>query len=56
MATTVTTEQAEPAQGPEIADAFTADHQRFWGSFTKFVTMATVAIVVLLILMAIFLT
>ena len=56
MATTVTTEAPEAVQGPEIADAFTADHQRFWGSFTKFVTMATVAVVVLLVLMAFFLT
>ncbi len=56
MATTVTTETSAPAQGPEIADAFTADHQRFWGSFTRFVTIATMAVVVLLILMAVFLT
>ena len=37
------------------ADAFVADRQAFWGSFTRFVTMGTVAIVALLILMAIFL-
>ncbi len=37
------------------AEAFVADRQAFWGSFTRFVTMGTVAIVVLLILMAFFL-
>ena len=56
MATTVTTEQPAPTQGPEIADAFTADHQRFWGTFTRFVMVATMAVVALLVLMAIFLT
>lgn len=41
--------------GPSAVDAFVADRQAFWGSFTSFVTMAATAIVVLLILMAIFL-
>ncbi len=36
-------------------DAFVADRQAFWGSFTSFVTMAASGIAVLLILMAIFL-
>lgn len=57
MATTVTTTTAagttsivEP--GPAATDAFVADRMAFWGSFTKFVTMGAVGIVVLLILMA----
>ena len=41
--------------GPAAIDAFVADRQAFWGSFTSFVTMAGIAIGVLLILMAIFL-
>ena len=48
-----TTTITEP--GPSAIDAFVADRQAFWGSFTSFVTMAAVAIVVLLILMAFFL-
>ena len=56
MATTVTapdTQVTEP--GPEIDEAFVADRQAFWGSFTKFVTMGAVGVVVLLILLAFFL-
>ncbi len=41
--------------GPAIDDAFVADRQAFWGSFTRFVTMGAIAVVVLLILMAFFL-
>ena len=41
--------------GPNIAEAFVADRQAFWGSFTHFITMGACAIAVLLILMAIFL-
>ena len=41
--------------GPAAIDAFVADRQAFWGSFTSFVTMAAVAIVILLVLMAFFL-
>ena len=41
--------------GPDIAGAFVADRQAFWGSFTNFVTMAAIAVVVLLILLAYFL-
>ncbi len=48
-----TTTITEP--GPSAIDAFVADRQAFWGSFTSFVTMAAVAIVVLLILLAFFL-
>ncbi len=60
MATVVTTETphgtstvTEP--GPAIDEAFVADRQAFWGSFTSFATGAVIAVVVLLILMAIFL-
>ena len=60
MTTSVTTDTPQgpatvTAAGPNIEDAFVADRQAFWGSFTSFVTMGTIAIVVLLILMAIFL-
>ena len=41
--------------GPNITDAFVADRQAFWGSFTHFVTRAVIGLVVLLILMAYFL-
>ena len=44
-----------PSSGPAAAEAFVADRQAFWGSFTRFVTMGAVAVVVLLILMAFFL-
>ena len=60
MATTVTTTtQAgtttveEP--GPPATDAFLADRQAFWGSFTRFVTMGAAGVAVLLILLAYFL-
>ena len=57
MATTVTPHApntiTEP--GPLAIDAFVADRQNFWGSFTHFVTIAVVGVVVLLILLAIFL-
>ena len=60
MATTVTT--TTPAgtttvnePGPAADEAFVADRFAFWGSFTRFVTMGTIAIVVLLILLAYFL-
>ena len=48
-----TTTVTEP--GPNAVDAFVADRQAFWGSFTSFVTMAAIALVVLLALMAFFL-
>ena len=43
------------SSGPAASEAFVADRQAFWGSFTRFVTMGAVAVVVLLILMAVFL-
>ncbi len=36
-------------------DAFLADRQAFWGTFTGFTTGAAIAIVVLLVLMVVFL-
>ena len=60
MTTTVTTTTSagtttvnEP--GLAMTEAFVADRQAFWGSFTKFVTFGALAIVVLLILMDYFL-
>ena len=41
---------------PAITDAFVADRMAFWGRFTKFVTYGAIAIAVLLVLMALFLT
>ena len=52
MATTTT---PETQASPEIVEAFTADRQRFWGSFTNFVTGGAIAVAVLLILMWFFL-
>ncbi len=54
MTIPVTKIAAEP--GPEIEDAFVADKQRFWGSFTTFVMFGAGAVVLLLIVMAFFLT
>jgi hypothetical protein len=48
-----TTTVLEP--GPSLTEAFIADRQAFWGSFTRFVTMGAGAVVVLLILLAYFL-
>ena len=47
--------EAHPTQGANIDEAFVADRQKFWSSFTSFTTFAVVAVIVLLILMAIFL-
>ncbi len=44
-----------PFRGPETEEAFLADRQRFWFSFTKFVMWNVVAIVLVLILMTVFL-
>jgi hypothetical protein len=44
------------AAGPETEEAFLADRQRFWLGFTSFTFWAVVFIVIVLILMAIFLT
>ncbi len=41
---------------PDISQAFVADRQSFWGSFTTFVTGGAIAVTVLLIAMAYFLT
>ena len=54
MANSITTPDTEAV--PPAVEAFVADRQAFWGSFTRFVTMGAVAVVVLLILMAFFLT
>jgi hypothetical protein len=42
--------------GPAIEEAFVADRLAFWGHFTSFVTGGAVAVAILLILMAFFLT
>ena len=52
METTVAATQ--PA--PQMEDAFLADRMAFWGSFTGFVKYGAIAIAVLLVLMAFFLT
>ncbi len=44
-----------PATPVETPEAFLADRQRFWSSFTHFTLGSVIFIVVLLILMAIFL-
>ena len=41
--------------GPDLTEAFVADRQAFWGSFTNFVLMGVVGVTVLLILLAFFL-
>ncbi len=45
-----------PTTAPVTFDALMAERQAFWGSFTSFTTGATIAVAVLVILMAIFLT
>jgi hypothetical protein len=42
-------------RAPETADDFLADRQRFWFSFTRFVTGAVALVVLFLILMTVFL-
>ncbi|MEJ1976134.1 MAG: hypothetical protein WDN49_08570 [Acetobacteraceae bacterium] len=54
MANTTTLSDSEPS--PTSVEAFTADRQAFWGSFTSFVTGAAIAVAVLLAAMAFFLT
>jgi hypothetical protein len=44
-----------PASGPDLEEAFLADRQRFWLSWTRFAFAAGACVVVLLVLMAIFL-
>lgn len=52
MATAATPDTQE---SPEITQAFVADRERFWGSFTSFVTGGAIVVAVLLVLMAVFL-
>ncbi|MBV8704984.1 MAG: hypothetical protein JO118_14895 [Acetobacteraceae bacterium] len=42
-------------RAPETEDTFLADRQRFWFSFTRFVTGAVGLVVLILILMTVFL-
>jgi hypothetical protein len=44
-----------PSTPPLTEEAFIADRQSFWNSFTSFTTGSVITIVVLLILMALFL-
>lgn len=46
---------AHPVTPVETPEAFLADRQRFWDGFTHFTLGSTIAIIILLILMAIFL-
>lgn len=48
------THDVAPA-APLTPDAFIADRQRFWVSFTRFVVVCTAAVVILLLLLALFL-
>ncbi len=41
--------------GPTTTEAFVADREVFWSTFTRFVVFGVAGLVVLLILMAIFL-
>ena len=54
MADTTTLSDSHPSPVP--VEAFLADRQAFWGSFTHFITRGAIAVAVLLILMAFFLT
>ncbi len=54
MADTTTLSDSQPSPIP--VEAFIADRQAFWSSFTHFITGGVIAVVVLLILMALFLT
>ena len=46
---------ARPPMRAETPEAFLADRQRFWGSFTHFTLGSVIFMIVLLVLMAIFL-
>jgi hypothetical protein len=46
---------AYPATSVETPEAFLADRQRFWSSFTHFTLGSVIFIVIVLVLMAIFL-
>jgi hypothetical protein len=41
----------EPA-GPTTVEAFVADRQHFWGSFTQFIVAGVVAVIVILLFLA----
>lgn len=41
--------------GPTTTEAFTADREMFWSTFTRTVVYAVIALAVLLVLMAVFL-
>ena len=58
MATTVMeqTKTDTSTPGPDLTEAFVADRQAFWSSFTNFVLMGVLGLAVLLILLAFFLT
>ena len=53
--TPVPTTTTRRGAGPTTTEAFVADREVFWGSFTRIVLFAVIGLVVLLILMAIFL-
>ncbi len=55
MSDTTRTAPAPSGAAPLTEDAFLADRQRFWGSFTGLILSAVIGLVVLLIVMAIFL-
>jgi hypothetical protein len=42
--------------GPNTPEAFIADREVFWARFTRFIVYAVIALVILLVGMAIFLT
>lgn len=48
-------EHSTTFRGPETPDALIADRERMWSTFTGATTAGVVAMIVLLILMAIFL-
>ena len=50
-----TTAPHSPVRPVETPEAFLADRQRFWGSFTHFTLGIVISVIVLLVLMAIFL-
>ena len=45
----------QPPMRAETPEAFLADRQRFWASFTHFTLGSVIFIIVLLVLMAVFL-
>ena len=55
MSDHVHSHEATEATLPLTPDAFIADRQRFWDSFTRFVVTSAISIAVLLVLLAIFL-